>query len=80
MEFELQVLKDLEQMEGSKVDEKYSKEGLYSQYKKAVVVLKEKGYVTGAIISDYKMDEEPAIVSLKVAELTEKAEKLLSNN
>lgn len=80
MEFELQVLKDLEQMEGSEVDEKYSKEELYSQYKKAVVRLKENGYVTGAIISDYKMDEEPAIVSLKVAELTEKAVKLLSKS
>lgn len=75
MDLKKQILKDLSEMDGSAVNDKYN--DIYEQYKIAVAELKRDGFIVGATVFYYENTREPQIVSLKAAELTQKGKELL---
>ena len=76
MNLKEQILKDLNEMDGSAVDNKYN--NIYGKYKIAVAELQKDGLIVGATAFYYKNTQEPEVVSLKTAELTQKGKALLS--
>lgn len=80
MNLKEQILKDLNEMDGSAVDNKYNNiyNNIYGKYKIAVAELQKDGLIVGATVFYYKNTQEPEVVSLKTAELTQKGKALLS--
>ena len=76
MNLKEQILKDLNEMDGSAVDNKYN--NIYGKYKIVVAELQKDGLIVGATVFYYKNTQEPEVVSLKTAELTQKGKALLS--
>ena len=75
MDLKKQILKDLSEMDGREVNDKYN--DIYEQYKIAVADLQRDGFIVGATVFYYENTQEPEVVSLKAAELTQKGRELL---